>query len=138
MIPTRTILQPTIHKIHHILHELAENSLQKTSMRMKRKLLRECKEVIGNVRFERGIRGGTAFVLLRFFLKNLFRLFEPFLLQVCSNVSENFIFVHSSITISNSSSKPLCNSQISETQWKFVWNFSLGFSLGLFLWWDQI
>lgn len=109
--------------------------MRETIMRMKRKLLRECKEVIGNVRFEKITRWGTAFVLLKFFLENLFRLFEPFLLQVCGNVAENFFVVHYSITISNShsNSKPLCASRISESQWKFVSNLSLGFSVGLVL-----
>jgi hypothetical protein len=33
-------------------------------------------------------------------LENFFRLLKPFLLQVCGYVSENFVFVHCSISSS--------------------------------------
>lgn len=56
-------------------------------------ILRKSLKVVGNVRFD---GGGGVLVVLKLFLENLLSLRKPFLLQVRSHVSDDFIFIHSS------------------------------------------
>jgi len=109
------------------LRELDEELLNEKIRLKNRKLLRECMKMIGNVRFENGIGGWTCFVLLKFFLENFFGLFEPFLLQVCGNVTEDFVFVHFRLQIRTQSSKTLSlhfdsKNHIDTSCWIWFWS----------------